>query len=334
MNAPRGLLLTLLIIALFSMTFAMVPQADADDAAPDPSLILDVEEYNSSKGMTVGIWIINTYDFNYPSGRYVFDFFIYFHWADSNISTVPWFIMNGYPTTPATNELVEKKETNGTFVEVYRVRAILSYPLEAGNHPFEEVRLPIQVEVTTINSSVPLQWFPPESGIDSGFKVQGWKLTGVEYSVEHKQYPYEVESYRASMNVVIERDLIVAIPQLLVPPILFCIVSAFSYLMRMDDGSAFGLRFGLNTSMLISAVLFTVAVQNSVPPTSTINFYMVFSIGVFIFLASNIMVTVVGYVEFNYLNHPERLKSINRYGILASGIISLLILGMAIYAVM
>lgn len=332
MRSSRELLLALLVIASLSTAFALVPPAGAEDAAPDLSLAQDEEAVEGPLEMTVGIWIVNAYDFNYPSGRYVFDFFIYFLWSDPEIATVNWFIMNGYPSTPATKELVDKREINGTFVEIYRVRANLSYSLEAGNHPFEVVRLPIRVEVTSIDRPVQLHWSPLESGVDDSFMIVGWRMTGIEYDVEHRQYPYGIGSYQASMSVLIERELFVAIPQLVLPPIIFCIVSAFSYLLRMDDGSAFGLRFGLNTSMLISAVLFAVAVQNSLPPTSTLNFYTVFIIGVFIFLASNIVVTILGYVEFNYMGNPQMLRVINRYGILASAIISLVILGVAIYA--
>ncbi len=324
--------MALFVVMSFSASFALISPADAEGASPDLPLAQDEDASEAPVEMMVGIWIINAYDFDYPSGRYVFDFFIYFLWSDPGISEVNWYIMNGYPSTSATKELVDRKEIDGLFVEIYRVRANLSYSLEAGNHPFEVVKLPIKVEVTSIDRPVQLLWSTQESGVDPSFKIVGWRMKGVEYDVEHRQYPYEIGSYQASMSVLIERELLVAIPQLVLPPIIFCIVSAFSYLLRMDDGSAFGLRFGLNTSMLISAVLFAVAVQNILPPTSTINFYTVFVIGVFIFLASNIVVTILGYVEFNYMDNPQVLRAINRYGVLASVMISLAVLGVAIYS--
>ena len=284
-----------------------------------------VEEENV---IYLGIWVINVYGFDYPNGNYVFDYYIYFLWSDPNITTVQWYMMNGKPSNPITKEMVSNGTLEGFNFEFWRVRADLSYPLEAGNYPFEPVTLPISIEV--VNPDRPgqpyqLLWLEDSSGVDPGFKIVGWEVIDVNYSIVLHEYPF-VESPQAVMDIVIKREMIVAFPEIILPPLIFCLVSAFSFLLRMDDSGAFGLRVGLNTSMLITAVLFNLSTQNQIPPTSTINFYTIFITGVFLFLSLNLIVTILGYVEFTYHKDPAKLKRINRYGVIVSTSIPILII--------
>ena len=268
--------------------------------------------------LNIGIWIINVYDFDYPSGAYVFDYYIYFFWTDDNLTAVNWFMMNGRASTPATQQLVAKGIDDGVNFEFHRVRADLSFPLEAGNYPFEEVALPISIEVVNPGYKMNFNWMQNNSGVDPGFKIVGWDVTDVDYSVVSHEYPMDINSSQATIDIVIQKKMIVALPEMILPPIIFCVVSAFSFLFRMDDSGAFGLRVGLNTSMLITAVLFNLSMQNNIPPTSSLNFYTVFITAVFAFLAINLIVTILGYVQFNYHKDPEKLKRINRYGVIFS----------------
>ncbi len=317
------------------MMIASAPNTDAADGPDIPRTDLTLgDSETGSPVINIGVWVINVYDFDYPSGSYVFDYYIYFYWSDPNITTINWFMMNGYPSTPATKQLVDSGVENGVHYEFYRVRANLSYPLEAGNYPFEEVALPISIEVVDFNHPVELRWLDNKSGVDPGFKIVGWEVTDVRYSITPHDYSFGTSTDQATMDIIIEREMIVATPQLIIPPIIFCLVSAFSYLLRMDDSGAFGLRVGLNTSMLITAVLFNLSEQDNMPPTSTINFYTIFITGVFLFLAINLVVTILGYVQFNYHKDPARLKRINRYGIVLSIAIPLIVIIMIIFAIL
>ncbi len=309
---------------------ASVPsgQAAPDDlTAPVPNVATEdmVAEENV---IYMGIWVINVYGFDYPNGNYVFDYYIYFFWSDPNITTVQWYMMNGKPSNPITKEMVSNGTLEGFNFEFWRVRADLSYPLEAGNYPFEPVTLPISIEVVNPNKPgqpYQLRWLEESSGVDPGFKIVGWDVTDVQYSIVLHEYPF-VESPQAIMDIVIKREMIVAFPEVILPPLIFCLVSAFSFLLRMDDSGAFGLRVGLNTSMLITAVLFNLSMQKQIPPTSTINFYTIYITGVFIFLALNLIVTILGYVEFNYHKDPAKLRRINRYGVIMSTSIPIIII--------
>ncbi len=308
---------------------ASVPSGQAAPADQNVSLpsVATEDMVEVENVIYLGIWVINVYGFDHPNGNYVFDYYIYFLWSDPNITTVQWYMMNGKPSNPITKEMVSNGTLEGFNFEFWRVRADLSYPLEAGNYPFEPVTLPISIEVVNPERSgqpYQLLWLEDSSGVDPGFKIVGWDVTDVNYSIVLHEYPF-VESSQAVMDIVIKREMIVAFPEIILPPLIFCLVSAFSFLLRMDDNGAFGLRVGLNTSMLITAVLFNLSTQNQIPPTSTINFYMIYITGVFIFLAINLIVTIIGYVEYNYHKDPERLKRINRYGVIMSSIIPVII---------
>lgn len=323
-----------ILTAFVLITIASIPITEAADGPDIPRTDLTVGDLETGDPVIyLGVWVINVYDFDYPSGSYVFDYYIYFYWSDPNITTVDWFMMNGYPSTPTTKQLVDSGVENGVYYEFYRVRANLSYPLEAGNYPFEEVALPISIEVVDFSRPVELRWLEDKSGVDPGFKIVGWKVTDVEYSITLHDYQFGAITDQATMDIIINREMIVATPQLIIPPLIFCLVSAFSYLLRMDDAGAFGLRVGLNTSMLITAVLFNLSEQDKMPPTSTINFYTIFITGVFLFLAINLVVTILGYVQFNYHKDPEKLKRINRYGIVLSITIPLILIMVIIFAV-
>jgi hypothetical protein len=317
-----------IIICLALTMVASMPSVEAaeNSAAPVPNITAD-DMAADENVIYMGMWVINVYGFDYPTGGYVFDYYIYFFWSDPNITTVNWYMMNGKPSNPITKEMVSNGTEQGFDFEFYRVRADLSWPLEAGNYPFEPVVLPISIEV--VNSQNPgnpyqLRWLQNSSGVDPGFKIVGWDVTDVQYTITPHEYPF-VESPQATMDIVIKREMIVAFPDIILPPLIFCLVSAFSFLLRMDDSGAFGLRVGLNTSMLITAVLFNLSTQNQIPPTSTVNFYMIYITGVFIFLAINLIVTILGYVEYNYHKDPERLRRINRYGVIMSSIIPVII---------
>jgi hypothetical protein len=52
-----------------------------------------------------------------------------------------------------------------------------------------------------------------------------------------------------------------------------CVIALVCFLFPLHEGTAFSLRVGINTSMLITAVLFNLAVQNNLPPLTKVTFY-------------------------------------------------------------
>ena len=78
----------------------------------------------------VSLWLINVYSFDYKTGSYTFDFYVFFFWSDPNIQTANWYLMNGYPSYPGAKLLVASNYTDQVKYEFYRVRADLNTPLE------------------------------------------------------------------------------------------------------------------------------------------------------------------------------------------------------------
>ena len=275
--------------------------------------------------LNIGIWIINVYSFEYRTGSYTFDFYAYFFWTDKNITDIDWYVMNGLPSSPATKVMVSNGTSDGYYFEIWRVREDLSVPLEPKGYPFDEVDLPISIEVLPHGYSTEFNWMPQESGVDPGFKIVGWNVKRVDYTIFDHHYPLNSTLPQAVMTLAIAKSPFVAFMQTIFPPLIFCVVSAFSYLFRMDEEGNFGLRIGLNTSMLITAVLFNISVTSNIPPISEFNLYSAFITAVMSFLSMTLRVTIIGYVEWKHQKRAEQIMRINIWGAVVSLALPLLI---------
>jgi hypothetical protein len=207
----------------------------------------------------VSLWLINVYSFDYKTGSYTFDFYVFFFWSDPNIPTADWYLMNGYPAYPGAKLLVSSNYNDTVKWEFYRVRANLNTPLEPKNYPFDRIRLAISIELLTKGYATSLVWLPNATGIDAGFKNVGLTAPTFETTTSASHYPVGIDSPRADMFIVQDRNLYGAIIETIFPPLIFCIVSVVCFLFQMHESAAFSLRVGINTSMLITAVLFNIA---------------------------------------------------------------------------
>jgi len=153
----------------------------------------------------------------------------------------------------------------------------------------------------------------------------GWSSPTYETSTAINHYPVGLDSPRADMYILQNRIPFGAIIKTILPPIIFCIVSLASFLFQMHESSAFSLRVGINTSMLISAVLFNIAEQSNIPPITQLSLYNVFSASVTAFLAISLVVTVIGYVE--WMRHQDKIhvSKVNKLGLALSIIITVLL---------
>ena len=50
--------------------------------------------------VTVSIFVINVYNFDYKTGSYTFDYYLNMEWTDTNITNVDWYMMNGPALDP------------------------------------------------------------------------------------------------------------------------------------------------------------------------------------------------------------------------------------------
>lgn len=310
------------ISLLLVLPFTTIARADGDVAlAADPTYQLPPEIVPQDHAVYLSIWIIDLYGYDYPEGSYIFDFFLFYSWSDTNITTIDWYIMNGYPTTPTSKQMVGLTETNGIKSEVWRCRATFDVDVIPKLYPFDTVKLPILIEVLEHGYDVELKWVESESGINPDFIEVGYNYQSLEYSMAQEHYPYNITLPQAEVDVVLVRDTYSALYSIIIPPLIFCVVSAFSFAFRIDDDNGFAIRIGLNTSMLITAVLFNIAQMDKMPPITGFNLYSIIEISVLLFISMNLITTIVGYVTWKYKEDNTFVKTIDRLGLLASFIV-------------
>jgi len=289
------------------------------ESAPLPATTATIPDIEPEAGkIHIAIWIIDIYTFDFETGSYTFDMFISFFWNDPNISSINWHMMNGAPNYSGAFHLVSNGSTDeGVSWEFHRATADLNTPLEAEDYPFSIIELPIAIEILSQGYEISLTWLESECGIGPGYKNLGWADPEFELKILKQNYPYNVVVERAEMVVIQERQA-ASSRATMIPPIIFCVVSAFSFLLRMDELGGISMRIGLNTSMLITTVLYNISEASNLPPSSGLTLWNTFMISVITFIALNTLVTVLGYLEFSRQNRLEREKKINRLGFLVS----------------
>jgi len=128
------------------------------------------------------------------------------------------------------------------------------------------------------------------------------------------------------MDVLMERNFYGAFLKSVFPLLIFCFVAGVGFLFKMKDDSAFALRIGIGTSMLISTVLFNISEQNDIPPVTRFTFYNAIIAAVVAFLALFLIVTILGYVEWKRSNDEKKVERINRIGFIVTLVVPIVIL--------
>ncbi len=282
-------------------------------------LLLQFQDASLYEPNTVymGVWLINIYNYQYISGDYTFDFYLFFLWVDSNpnMTQIDWQMVNGYLVNPTTIAVVNRNLTGAVNYDIYRVTARLGTPPDANNYPFDPIYMGINFDFITHGYYQNVVWLENQTGIDPAFKNPGWVTTNIDLTSTTRQYPLNVELPRASITITQVRQRPIISIQPFIPPLIFAIVSAFSFLFGLKDSGAVALRIGLNTSMLVTTLLFNFAAANSIPPSSTITIYGIFMLTVLIFMVINLLVTIFGIVAWiRYKNEKQTLR-INRWGL-------------------
>jgi hypothetical protein len=266
----------------------------------------------------LGIWINNIYSYDYLAGSYTVDMYLYFFWVDPNITTIDWYLMNGYPVNPVTTVLISSNLTGDVKDEIYRVTAACSTTPDASDFPFDSIKISVAVELLTHGNNIEIVWLDNESGVDRGFVNAGWKTTNLELTTSEHVYPLDAVLPRAELVITQQRQREFTSVQYLIPLAFFAIVSAFSFLFSLRDAAAVGLRLGLNTSMLVTTLLFNFTVSAAIPPSSSISLYALFSLSILIFIILNLIVTITGFVQWFYYKNEIQTKDTNRWGFIIS----------------
>ncbi|MCW4025435.1 MAG: hypothetical protein NWF01_10450 [Candidatus Bathyarchaeota archaeon] len=312
-------ILKVFIVVLAILTILSLQAVQTCAQQPDQTSINEVDFENNT--VYIGIWLNNIYRYEYTAGAYIIDFYLYFFWIDQNIETIEWYLLNGYPVNPATTVLVNSNLTGEVKYEIYRITAACSITPDAKDFPFDSIELAIVIEILTHGQNIDFVWLENETGVDPNFVNAGWVTTNIDLTTSNHVYPLDAELPRAEMVVSQQRQLVISSIQGLIPPLIFAVLSAFSFLFNLKDASSVGLRLGLNTSMLVTTLLFNFTIASSVPPSSTITLYGLFIISVLIFTVMNLIVTIAGYVQWFYYKNEQQTKATNRWGFLFSLIV-------------
>lgn len=268
--------------------------------------------------MYLGIWILHIYNFQYITGTYTFDMYVYFFWKDSNITTANWYLTNGYPINSAAKVLVDSNVTGDIKYEFYRITATLNTPPDAKDYPFDQITLKVSLELINPGYPVNLSWLQNQTGLDPAFDNPNWKTTNIELSTQSHSYPLGVQAPYAEMDITQEKLKPSSALASLLPLIVFSVVSAISFLFSLTDLGSVGLRMGLNTSMLITTILTSLNIGTAIPPSSSISIFGLILISVLVFLSLNLIVTIVGFAHFVRFKNVNFTKKVNRWGFIIS----------------
>jgi hypothetical protein len=292
----------------------------ATNAAPGFSTVDVVQNDNT---VNVGVWLINMFGYEYSSGNYIADMYVYFYWTNPNVTTIDWHFANGYPVTPTSVTMVGNMTSGNLKGEVYRATANLNSPPDASDFPFDKINVTIAINLVTHGNNLSLTWMSNETGTDSKFANPGWKTLNLSLENSINDYPLGVIVPKATMVLTQERQRPSQSFAPFLPPVFFAIVSAVSFLFSLKEMAAVGLRIGLNTSMLVTTLLFSFTVSNNIPPSSTTVLYTVFLVSILLFMVSNLIVTIVGVVGWIKYKDEKRTTNANKLGFLISIIVPL-----------
>jgi len=296
----------LLLIISFSLLFSCLVSNNSVKA----------QDTSDATTVNVGIYAISIGNFEFTKGTYVLDFYVMFEWEDQNISPTSFEFMNG---RPASKEKIYESSANGASEVWYRIQANLFITPEFKEYPFDTQELKIIVEDSKLNIST-LKYSPMEdvNGIDEQFSIAGWKVQSYDMDVTQHDYPWGEQYSQVTFTIKLTRDAGLTAAKLLLPPIIFCIVSGLSFFFKADKITH---RLGLGTSMLISAVMFHLSQTSSLPPLPNLILIDKIMISVYAFLASSLFATTLIYIDDEYWKDVDYTKIVNRAG----GIITIML---------
>jgi len=292
-----------LILILSSLLLLCLTSANAYDTTQQ-----DIP-YDNSITIDTGIYAISIGNFEFTKGTYVIDFYLVFKWTNQNLSPASFELMNGRAVS---KEKIYEETTNNTSEIWYRIQSNLFITPEFKNYPFDTQNLKIVIEDSKYNSST-LLYSPMEdvTGIDDRFTLAGWKIESYDLNDEDHEYPWGEQYSQLVFTIKLARETGPTVVKILLPPLIFCIVSGLSFFFKADKITH---RLGLGTSMLISAVMFHLSQTSSLPALPFLILIDKIMISVYAFLASSLLATTLIYIDEEYWKNVDYTKQVNRFG--------------------
>lgn len=273
----------------------------------------------------VGLWLINIFDYQYTLGTYTADMYLYFFWTNPNITTIGWYFSNGYPITPTSVTMIANYTTSDLKYQIYRATARLTSPPDAKDFPFDTINVTVAIDVFTYGNDYTLNWLTNQTGVDPQFHNSGWKTVSLNFYSSMHTYPLGVQAPKAEMVLIQERQRASNSISPFLAPVIFSLVSAVSFLFSLKEMGAVALRIGLNTSMLVTTLLFSFNINNGIPPSSSMVLFSIFLLSVLIFMVCNLIVTIIGVVGWFKYKNERRTKLANQLGFLISIIVPIIV---------
>jgi hypothetical protein len=290
-------------------------------------MVINAETIQSDDTVNVGLWLINIFNYQYISGNYIADMYIYFRWTNPNIQTIDWHFANGYPVTPTSVTLLANVTDGAVRTEVYRATANLNSAPDASDFPFDRINITVAINMVPHGNTVTLSWLEDQTELDSQHENSGWKTVDYELETSVNNFPLGVQVPRATLVVTQERQRVTQSFSPFIPPIFFALVCAVSFLFSLKEMAAVGLRIGLNTSMLVTTLLFSFGISATIPPASTMVLYTIFLLAVLLFMVSNLIVTIIGVVGWMKYKDEKRTRIANKLGFIISIIVPIVVFG-------
>ncbi|MEM3396560.1 MAG: hypothetical protein QXE27_02985 [Thermoplasmata archaeon] len=291
----------MVLLALAFASLAGVTNGEIESKSIAPTAV--------NGNIEVGIYQLSIGNFDLAKGTFVADFYLVFKWENASISPLSFEFING---RAASKEKIFESISNDSCEVWYRIQANLYMSPEFTNYPFDAQYLPIIIEDAKNNNSIISYRVSGDlSGFDNTLSVPGWRIEGAEIHVEDHQYPWGETYSRVVFEVKLVRDAGATAAKLMLPPIIFCIVSGLSFFFKADKITH---RLGLGTSTLISAVMFHLSQTTSLPPLPSLILIDKIMISVYGFLASSLVATTLIYIDEEFWKHVDYTKQVNRYG--------------------
>jgi hypothetical protein len=302
MELMRAKIKIIWIIFILSSLLLCIAPATAEDTA---------QQYNLSDENVVyaGIYAISIGNFEFTKGTYVIDFYLVFQWTNNSISPTSFELMNGRAIS---KEKIFEEITNDSSEIWYRIQANLFITPEFKNYPFDNQNLKIIIEDSKSNTSTLVYaQLEDATGIDNRFTLSGWKIQSYKLEVDEQDYPWDEQYSELEFTIELARETGPTVIKILLPPIIFCIVSGLSFFFKADKITH---RLGLGTSMLISAVMFHLSQTSSLPALPFLILIDKIMISVYAFLASSLLTTTLIYIDEEYWKKVDYTRQVNRLG--------------------
>ncbi|MEM0492386.1 MAG: hypothetical protein QXS02_00275 [Candidatus Thermoplasmatota archaeon] len=264
---------------------------------------------NDNNKIYVGIYVLSIGNLEINKGSYLLDFYLMFKWDNPDITPSSFEFVNGRPVS---KEKIYEHKNNNTCELWYRIQASLFITPNFDDYPFDTQDLKIIIEDSKYNTSgIVYCPFNDVSGVDNQFKPAGWNISAYDMSIDEHIYPWGETYSQTVFTIRLSRDTGPTATKLLLPPIIFCVVSGLSFFFKADKITH---RIGLGTSMLISAVMFHLSQTSSLPALPSLILIDKIMIAVYSFLASSLLATTLIYIDEEYWKDVDYTKIVNRVG--------------------